>query len=79
MLQIQKTMTLEEKLAIGMKAHESMLAGDTEGYFRIAKQVPIPPYLAKIFKEKVGVDFLRNSGLNLAEAEAEFGSGWLDN
>jgi hypothetical protein len=33
--------------------------------------------LAKIMKEKVGVDYLTNSGWNLSEAEAEFGPGWL--
>jgi hypothetical protein len=74
-----KLMTLDEKLDIGMKAHEAVLAGDDEGYFRIVNQVPIAPYLAKIVKDKMGVEFLRNSGLNLAEAEAEFGPGWLDN
>jgi hypothetical protein len=28
-------------------------------------------------KEKMGVDFLINSGWNLSEAEAEFGKNWL--
>ena len=78
MPQIQRLMTLDEKLAVGMEAHEAVLAGDTEGYFRIVSQVPLPPYLAKICKEKVGADFLLNGDFNLAEAEAEFGPGWLD-
>jgi hypothetical protein len=37
----------------------------------------MPPYLAKIAKEKIGADFLINGGWNLSEAEAEFGSDWL--
>jgi hypothetical protein len=37
----------------------------------------MPPYLAKIAKEKIGSDFLINGGWNLSEAEAEFGKDWL--
>jgi hypothetical protein len=37
----------------------------------------MPPYLAKMAKEKMGMDFLINGGWNLSEAEAEFGSDWL--
>jgi len=33
--------------------------------------------LAKVAKEKIGVDFLINGGWNLSEAEAEFGQNWL--
>jgi hypothetical protein len=77
MSKTQKLMTLDEKLAIGMKAHEAVLAGDRAGYSRIIRQVPMPPYLAKIAKEKLGADFLLNGGWNLAEAEAEFGQNWL--
>jgi len=28
-------------------------------------------------KEKMGIDFLINSGYNLSEAEAEFGPNWI--
>jgi len=76
MPQIQ-TMTLDEKLAISNKALDLWEAGDEEGYVRLMKTAPMPPYLAKIMKEKVGVDYLINSGWNLSEAEAEFGHNWL--
>jgi hypothetical protein len=33
--------------------------------------------LAKIGKEKMGVDFLIKGGWDLSEAEAEFGHDWL--
>jgi len=73
-----QTMTLDEKLAIGCKAAELWDAGDKEGHDRLIRSVPMPPYLAKIMKEKMGVDYLINGGWNLSEAEAEFGNNWLN-
>ncbi len=70
-------MTLDEKLDIGCKAAALWNAGDKEGYTRLTKTMPMPPYLAKVMKEKVGVEYLLNSGWNLSEAEEEFGAGWL--
>jgi len=70
-------MTLDEKLAIGCKAAELRKAGDYEGYDRLMKTIPLPPYLAKVIKEKVSLDVLLNGGWNLSEVEAEFGSSWL--
>jgi hypothetical protein len=72
-------MTLDEKLAISMEAIKLKEAGDIAGYYRVMKTAPIPSYIAKIMKEKVGVDFLVNGGWNLSDAEAEFGSDWLSN
>jgi len=72
-----QTMTLDEKLKIGCKAAELRKAGDEEGASRLVRSIPMPPYLAKVAKEKIGVDFLINGGWNLAEAEAEFGIDWL--
>jgi len=72
-----KTMTDEEKIDTSYKACMLLRAGDEEGYSRLTKSIPLPPYLAKIAKEKIGVDFLLNRGWNLSEVEAEFGSDWL--
>jgi hypothetical protein len=72
-----ETMTLDEKLTIGCKAVELSKAGDEEGYIRLIRKIPMPPYLAKLMKEKMGTDFLLNGGYNLSEAEAEFGRNWL--
>ena len=72
-----QTMTLDEKLAISMKACALRQSGDREGFQRVIKTAPMPPYLAKIYKETVGVEQLIKSGWNLSEAEAEFGSDWL--
>ena len=73
-----QTMTLDEKLAISNKAIAMIKAGDEEEGRRLLRTAPMPPYLAKIFKEKVGVEPLLRAGYNLSEAEAEFGPNWLD-
>jgi len=72
-----ETMTLDEKLDISRRAFELLEAGDREGYSRLIRSAPMPPYLAKVYKEKVGVKELIESGWNLSEAEAEFGADWL--
>ena len=72
-----QTMTLDEKLNIACRSAELREAGDEEGALRLMKTVPLPPYLAKVYKEKVGVKELIESGWNLSEAEAEFGADWL--
>jgi hypothetical protein len=70
-------MTIEEKLAISNKACACLDAGDREGYSRLTRSIPMPPYLAKVMKEKVGVEFFKRYDWNLSEAEAEFGPDWL--
>jgi hypothetical protein len=70
-------MTLDERLAIGMKAHEYFEAGNKAEAVRILKQIPLAPHLAKVAKEFSGADFLIESGFNLSDAEAEFGPDWL--
>jgi len=72
-----QTMTLDEKLAISNKACALYEAGDKEGYSRLTRTIPMPPYLAKVYKEKVGVEQLIKGGWNLSEAEEAFGSDWL--
>ena len=73
-----ETMSLDEKYAIAFKAHALRDAGDEEGYMRLMKSIPMPAYMAKINKEKIGADYLIKSGWNLSEAEAEFGPDWLN-
>jgi len=72
-----ETMSFNEKLAMSNKACKLRQAGDKEGYDRLMRLIPMPPYLAKIYKEKVGVEYLTNGEWNLTEAEAEFGPDWL--
>ena len=73
-----QTMTLDEKLSISNRAFALINAGDEEGGRRLLRTAPMPPYLAKIYKEKIGVEALLRSGRNLSEAEAEFGPDWLN-
>jgi len=70
-------MTLDKKMAISMKACALLDARDREGFSRVIRTAPMPPYLAKIYKEKIGVEQLIKSYWNLSEAEAEFGPDWL--
>jgi len=70
-------MTNEEKIDIAYQSTLLRQAGDEEGASRLLRTMPLPPCLAKVYKEKVGVKELIESGWNLSEAEAEFGPNWL--
>ena len=72
-----RLLTIEEEITIARKAFKLRDQGKFDEYERVRKQIPLQPYLAKFAKEHFGVDFLLNSGWNLAEAEAEFGHDWL--
>jgi hypothetical protein len=72
----EKPMTLQEELAVLTKAAELRQAGKKDEAMALTKTLPLPPFLAKIMKEKAG-DYLINSGWNLSAAEAEFGKDWL--
>ena len=77
-MQQTHTWTFDEKLAVSLKSVELRKAGDEEGASRLMRSIPMPPYLAKIYKEKVGVKPLIEGGWNLSEADAEFGADWLN-
>jgi hypothetical protein len=70
-------MTLDEKLAIGCKAAALRAAGDAEGASRLLRTAPLPPYIAKVMKEKVGMEFFTRYNWNLAEVDAEFGPDYI--
>ena len=70
-------MTDIEKIDTAYKAALLGKAGDKEGSDRLLKTIPLPPYLAQIAKEKIGMDFLLNGGWNLSEVEAELGPDFL--
>ncbi|MDR0878478.1 MAG: hypothetical protein LBN21_10530 [Treponema sp.] len=72
-----QTMTLDEKLAVLNKSVALKKSGDLEGADRLVKSVPLPPFLAKIMKEKVGMEFFTRYNWNLSEVEAEFGPGFI--
>ena len=72
-----ETMTIDEKLNIACQAAALRKAGKEEEGSRLLRTAPLPPYLAKIYKEFIGIEQLKKSGWNLSEAEAEFGPDWL--
>jgi hypothetical protein len=73
-----RVLSIDERSAIFRKAQELDEAGKPEEAMAMSKTCPMTPYLAKIWKEKLGAEALRKSGWNLAEADLEFGPGWLD-
>ena len=73
-----RLMTQEEQTTICLKALELKNQGKSEEYEQMRKQVPLQPYLAKFVKDHLGSDFLLNLGWNLAEANVEYGSDWLN-
>jgi hypothetical protein len=73
-----RLMTFDEKLAVDMRYIELDNAGRHEEAMNLAKTVPLSPAVAMIWKKRLGKEALLQSGWNLAEAEAKYGSGWLD-
>ena len=74
---MHQLMTLDEKLAIGCKAAALRKAGDEEEADRLLRTIPLPPYIAKIMKEKVGMEFFTRYNWNLSEVEAEYGPDYI--
>jgi len=73
-----RLMSEEEKVEIFMEAHRLRKEGKEDEAGAVQRTAPVPAFLAKVFKEKVGADFLIQGGWNLAEANAEYGSDWLN-
>jgi hypothetical protein len=71
-------MTLHDELQLHVKCVELREAGKPDEAMKLAKTIPMPAWLAEWNKKYIGADYLRNSGWNLSEAEAEFGHDWLD-
>ena len=72
-----RLMTEREKADIAMRSFEMEDAGQIEEAMALRRTMPMPPWLAKFTKEKLGVETLLKLDWNLAEAEAEYGPDWL--
>jgi hypothetical protein len=72
-----KLMTMKEKTAIDMQVIALRNAGKVDEARELAKTIPLSPALCALYKKRLGADWLKNSGWNLAEAEAKFGHDWL--
>ena len=73
-----QTMSLHEKLSLGVKAIELEKQGKFEEAQKLERSIPLPPYIAKWVKKRIGADFLIKNGWNLSEAEAEYGPDWIN-
>ena len=71
-------MTLHDRLDMRVQCVELEKAGKLDEADKLAKSIPLSPWLAEWCKKYVGADYLRNSGWNLSDAEAEFGPNWLN-
>jgi hypothetical protein len=72
-----QTMTLHEKLQIGVQSIELKKQGKIEEAKKLENQIPMAPYLAKFYKDHLGLDALLDTGWNLSEAVAEYGPEFL--
>ncbi|MDR1787426.1 MAG: hypothetical protein LBR16_03125 [Treponema sp.] len=72
-----RLMSDDEKFAVWQQATALRDAGKEDEAMTLDKTVPMPPWLAKFFKERGLTDYLIKSGWNMAEVEAEYGPGWL--
>lgn len=71
-------MTVEEKCRLYELAEEAENRGDLTEAEKISKTIPLSAISAKIVKEVWGIDFIKNGGFNLSEAEEVYGKNWLD-
>jgi hypothetical protein len=75
------TLTKEElKADLAIRVQAAALEDEgkhEEAIALIRAKIPLEPYLAKIWKEKIGLDFLLQSGWDLSLVEAKFGKAWL--
>jgi hypothetical protein len=60
-----------------MKAIALRKAGKDDEATALDKTIPMPPFMAKFWKDHIGAEGLLKLGWNMAEAEAAFGSDWL--
>jgi hypothetical protein len=70
-------MTLHEELEIGVKGAALWNAGKEDEAMAMYKTAPMPPWMAKVWKEKVGLESLLQTGWNMDEVEAAYGKEWL--
>jgi hypothetical protein len=70
-------MSQEEQDILMEEAIEANAAGDSARAEELLRQIPVPAGLAMELKKAVGSDIMRSLNLNYAEAEAHYGSNWL--
>lgn len=67
----------EEKQTPLYRANEAIAAGDISKAVSIMKEEPLPPDLANVFKDSLGIDFVLQSGFDLSKVEEKYGNEWF--
>jgi len=76
-MQEMKTMSLAEKTDLILKSIELEEQGKVEEAWKVRRQAPLAPYLAKFLKDHLGLQPLLDSGWNLSDAVAKYGPNFL--
>lgn len=69
-------LTQDERWDIVSKSINAASRGDYDEAVKLSKQKPLTPWVAKGVKEIFGSEYLK--GWDLSEAEAEYGTDWLN-
>lgn len=74
------TMSREETYALRKAAEIEFEKGNEDEGYAILMKIPLAPSLAKCYATQVGLgpEALKTSGLNLKDAEKEYGHDWLE-
>ncbi|MDR0787353.1 MAG: hypothetical protein LBG44_05750 [Gemmatimonadota bacterium] len=70
---------LSQEQIYAVEARMALQARDTDTSLAWMRLVKIPAHALLTLKHSDGADYVRNSGLDLAPAEAAYGLDWLDN
>jgi hypothetical protein len=70
-------MTDHEALRISIRAYELEDEGKIEEARALHKTIPMPPWMAAVFKKRMGLDFLLEMGWNMEDVVAAYGQEWL--
>lgn len=68
----------QQLLEVERKIQELSLAGRDEEAEALTYTIPVLPEIAKIMKRDLGLDFLKEMGVNLYPAIEAFGEDWLE-
>jgi hypothetical protein len=71
-------MTFDEEHEIRRKSWELQEAGKEEEALALEKTIPMPPWMAQVFKKRKGLDFLLSMGWNMSAVEEAYGKAWLE-
>lgn len=76
----ESTMSREETQALMDAADIEFAKGNDDAAYAILERIPLAPELAMCLATQAGIgsDALKKSGLNLKDAEAEYGTDWLE-